>query len=102
MQMYPSSEDQQEEDQELAQMVGKSKLIDEIQSDVKVDQKYKLFGYVRRLVEAACHLYTDEEITFDDAMEELSKAILKLKGQEKSMMDEESKEEDEEPEEKED
>jgi hypothetical protein len=94
--MYPGSEDQKEEDQELIDMVGKSPLTKNIEEDNVVDLKYKLFNYVRRLVDSACHLYTDDELGFDESLIELSKAILKLKGKEKQMMDEESKEDEKE------
>lgn len=50
------------------------------------DVKYQVFSEISCLSHAACEMYVSGELSFDEAVSELSQAVLKFKGKEKELL----------------
>ncbi|MDD5069047.1 MAG: hypothetical protein PHN89_05645 [Candidatus Pacebacteria bacterium] len=72
----------------IIQEVSKGTRIGEVEK--KKDQegeRYSVWRAVNSLGHAACELYSDGELSFDEAVSQLAQAIGKLKGKEKSLLE---------------
>lgn len=75
------------DDEKLKEIVGKNPLMDKADEESKEHERYEVFCAIDKLVQAARSLYCDEEMTFDEMVDNLSKAISKLKGKEDELYD---------------
>lgn len=82
---------------ELVSMVGKNPITESMTEESQEHDKYEVWEAVSVLNHAACEMYCKDGTSFDDTVENLAKAILKLKGKEKQLvsMKEEAESEEE-------
>lgn len=86
--MYPSMPGDNNKLEKAAQEIASgSKIANfEKEEDTK-SQKYQVFHEIVEFAHAACELYCEGDMSFDDALTDLSKTILKFKGKEKQLLD---------------
>ena len=73
----------------LEKIVGKNDLVEDMGKQDEKNMRYQAFSYVERLNEAARRMYCSKaEMSFDAMIENLTKALLKLKGNEKKLQKE--------------
>lgn len=84
---YDDGEEDKNLDAKLKEIVGKNPVADSIVDDDTQEQRYAVFGAVCDLKCAAEDLYCEGEMGWDEMIQGLGDAILKLKGKEQELID---------------
>lgn len=73
-------------DKKTTEIVSGTKLGDFEEKQDEEENKYDIFDQIHCLSRAACEMYVDGDLSFDEAITELSQAIMKFKGKEAELL----------------